>query len=104
MSSYLSQLLHRRLSVAQALGKSVGYLKAKAGLTPTDAQVDDVVAKAEAAAQFAATAVQTAFADYIRTHAPLLPADVIAAQAATVGLHIIDAAIAGAGNVVKANN
>lgn len=102
--SYLSELLHRQINAGQALGKSVAYIKQRIGLVPTDAQVDGIVTQAEEAAALAAKAAAAVFAGYIRTHAPMLPAEVIAATAATMGLQLIDAAIAGAANVIKDSN
>lgn len=102
--SYLTDLAHRRVTVTQFLGKSVGYLKNKMGLAPTDAEVDTVAAAAEAAAAVTAQGVQDLLTAYIAAHAPMLPASVIATQASTVALHVVDAAISGAANVVKANN
>lgn len=103
--SFLSDLKNRRITATQFLGKSAGYLLQIAkGALPSDDKVTAIAAKAEADAATAAGAAQAAFAVYIRTHYPLLPAEIIATQAATLGLHLIDAAISGAANVVKANN
>jgi uncharacterized membrane protein len=102
--SYLTELIGHRITKEQALAKSVGYIRRKLGLSVTDAQVDSVVVAAEAAASQAANSMQVALTAFIRAQAPMLPAEVIATVAATAALNVVDAAIAGAGNVVKANN
>jgi hypothetical protein len=102
--SYLSELLHRQITVGQALAKSVGYIKRKTLGTVSDADVDAAVAKAEKDAATLAATLQKQLATYIAAHIPLLPADVIAAAATTAALNAVDVGIAGLGNIVKANN
>jgi hypothetical protein len=97
--SYLSQLKARQITAKEFLAKSVAYLKAKVGLTVSDEAVDDAVA----AAEILIDAVEAAVKAYLASALPQLPA-ALAASAATGVLNHIDAAIAGAGNVVKANN
>ena len=98
--SYLSDLLHRRVSAKDTLAKSVTYLKVKLGITVSDDVVDHAV---KATDEFT-DAVDALAKAYIATHLPLLPAQVVATAAVTSLLQTIDTAIAGAANVVKANN
>lgn len=98
--SYLSELLNRQITAKDFLAKSITYLKAKVGLTVSDEAVDTAV---EATDKFT-DALQVAAEAYIATHFPALPAQVIATAAVTQLLNTIDAAAAGAGNVIKANN
>ncbi len=97
--SYLSELIHKRISAAQFLAKSAKYLSTKTGFAPTDAQVDAVVSATDKVTDD----IETAIAAYLSAHLPALPA-AIAVSATTAALGVIDAAIAGAGNVIKDNN
>lgn len=97
--SYLSQLKNHQITAKVFLAKSTRYLKEKAGLTVSDDAVDAAVAAADKLTD----AVETAVKAYIASTLPQLPAE-LAASAATAVLTHLDAAIAGAGNVIKANN
>lgn len=98
--SYLSDLIRRKITAKEFLAKSVTFLKEKAGITVSDAAVD----KAVKATDELTDALQKIAEVYIATHLPLLPAQVVATAGVTAMLNTIDSAIAGAGNVVKANN
>jgi hypothetical protein len=97
--SYLSQLKNRQLDAKGFLAKSVRYLKDKLGITVSDTSVD----RAVTATDHLTDAVEVAVRAYLATALPQLPA-ALATSAATAVLNHIDAAIAGAGNVVKDNN
>lgn len=97
--SYLSQLKNRQISAKEFLAKSVGYLSRKLGVTVSDQKVDEAVAALDRVTDD----VETALAAYLSTHVPGLPV-AIATAATTAALNVIDAAIAGAGNVIKENN
>jgi hypothetical protein len=97
--SYLSQLKNKQIGAKTFLAKSVRYLKEKLGLTVSDAAVDQAVAAADQLTD----AVEAAVKIYLAATLPQLPA-VLATSAATTVLAHIDAAIAGAGNVIKDNN
>lgn len=103
--SYLSDLKNRRTGAVQFLGLSARYiLSLGKTLIPSDSDLDAAQKRAEEGAATAAAASEAAFAVYLRTHYPMLPAEVIASQAATAALTLIDSAISGATNVLKANN
>lgn len=97
--SYLSELLRGKSSAKETLAKSVRYLKNKLGVTVSDKAVDDAVKATDKLTDAIQVAVQT----YIATTVPQLPA-ALATSAVTAVLNHIDAAIAGAGNVIKDNN
>lgn len=98
--SYLSEMIHRQITAKQFLAKSVVYLKEKAGITVSDDGVDVAV---EATDKFT-DALQALAVIYIQTHFPDLPGKATAVAGVTALLNTIDAAAAGAGNVIKANN
>lgn len=97
--SYLSELKNGKISASEFLAKSTNYLKRKLGASVSDEDVDDAVKAVDKMTD----AVETAVHLYIKTSLPALPA-AIAVSAATAVLNHIDAAIAGAGNVIKENN
>jgi hypothetical protein len=97
--SYFSQLKSHQITAKQFLAKSTAYLKAKLGITVSDDAVDAAVGAADALTN----AVEMAVKGYISSVLPQLPAE-LATSAATAVLNHLDAAIAGAGNVIKDNN
>lgn len=97
--SYFSQLKRNQITAKEFLAKSVGYLSRKLGVTVSDEKVDEAVQ----AVDNVTDQVEAALAKYIAAHVPGLPA-VIAVAATNAALNVIDAAIAGAGNVIKENN
>jgi hypothetical protein len=97
--SYLTDLIHKRIDAAKFLGQSVHFLKDKLGISVNDATVDAAVKASDKLTDVIEAAVKT----YIATTLPQLPA-ALATSAATAVLHHLDAAIAGAGNVIKDNN
>jgi hypothetical protein len=97
--SYVSELKNKQIDAKGFLAKSVRYLKEKLGFTITDEAVDHAVSATDKLTDAIEAVVKT----YIATTLPQLPA-ALATSAATAVLHHIDAAIAGAGNVIKDNN
>jgi hypothetical protein len=98
--SYLTELLRRQVGAKDALAKSVRYIKTRLGITVSDHIVDVGVRAGDTLTDAVEMAVKT----YIATTGVPLPAQVLAASAATTVFAHIDAAIAGAGEVIKANN
>lgn len=94
--SYLSQLKNRQITAAQALAKSVAYLRDKLGVGLTDAQIDQAVDATDRMTD----ELEVVLANYIAKHFPALP-PAIAVAASTAALNVVDAAVAGAANVVK---
>lgn len=86
------------LKAANALGDSVAFIKRKTGLAVSDAQVDDLQAKARAASD-QIEAVLVELIDDI----PGVP-NIVAKIAAHAAMQALDAAIAAAGESVKAHN
>ncbi len=97
--SYLSQLKNHQITAKQFLAKSVTYLATKTGLTVSDEAVDHAVQ----ATDDLTDKLELVLGAFIRAHLPALPA-AIATSAATAALNVVDAAVAGAGNVIKDNN
>lgn len=97
--SYLSDLKNHKITLSQFLGKSVAYLNTKLGITVTDAAVDAGVNHLDEMTDKIETAVTT----YISAVLPALPA-ALAVAASNAVIATLDAAIAGAGNVIKDNN
>jgi uncharacterized membrane protein YdjX (TVP38/TMEM64 family) len=97
--SWLSDWKKKRLTTAEVLGKSFGYLKKKLGQAVSDEQVDELVEAADAATD----KLEVIIAQLIQAKAPILPA-AIATIAAAQAMAVVDAAIAAAANVVKDNN
>ena len=98
--SYLSQLKNNQITIKEFLAKSVGYIHRKLGLTLSDEKVDEVV---EFTDDFT-DRLEELVAWYIKSKVPFLPAQELATSAASSVLNHIDAAIAGAGAVIKENN
>lgn len=97
--SWLSTVTNLRDTAAKALGNSIGALKRWTGVTVSDADVD----KAVTAAEKLAGDVEALVNVYLTTHAPgMLGGVAVLASHAVVS--VVDSAIAGAGNVIKANN
>jgi len=99
MGSYASQLKNHQITFKQFLVKSVTYLKNELGLSVSDEAVDVTVKATDELTDVLEAAIVT----YLELHLPKIPAE-IAISAATAALATIDAAIAGAGNVIKENN
>lgn len=97
--SWLSDLVKGRKKAPEVIALSVIYLRTKLGVTVTDAKVDE----ATAAAKRLGDVMENALKAYIAVQAPGLPA-AVASMAVIAAFNSIDAAIAGAANVVKANN
>jgi hypothetical protein len=97
--SYLSELTNHKITLSQFLGKSVAYLNNKLGITVTDEAVDAGVNHLVTTTDTIETAVKA----YISNVLPALPA-ALAVAASNAVIATIDAAIAGAGNVIKDNN
>jgi len=87
------------MSASEVLAKSVVYLKTKLGITVSDEKVDEAVKATDALTD----QLEAILKAYLATQLPALPA-AVASQAVTAALNTLDAAIAGAGAVVKANN
>lgn len=105
MSSYLDQMLERRITVRQFLAKSAGWLARKSGLSDDD--VDQAVKRADKATDEAAKAIAQTAAALLTKSFPVLPAAtiaVIAERVANNAMDEIDTAIAAVGAFVKANN
>lgn len=85
-------------SAAKTVGNSVAFIKGKFGVSVSDAQADQGVVKAEAVAADLVKVLE-AYIDSI----PGVPS-IVAHLAAEAALKIIDSAIAGAGEAIKANN
>lgn len=94
--SYLSELKNHQISLSQFVGKSVVYLQTKLGLTVSDKAVDEATASTT---KFVNDLEGVALA-WIQATLPALPA-AVATAAANAALNVVDAAIAGAGNVIK---
>lgn len=97
--SYLSQLKNHQITTKQFLAKSVTYLATKLGVTVSDEKVDEAVK----AVDDVTDKIEQIITAYLAAQLPALPA-AIATAATTAALNTIDAAIAGAGNVIKENN
>lgn len=97
--SYLSNLISHKMTAKQFLANSVVYLKTKLGITVSDDAVDRAISAADALTDVVEAAVKA----YIASTLPQLPAE-LATSAATAVLTHLDAAIAGAGNVIKQAN
>jgi len=97
--SYLSEVLRRKITAKEGLAKSVTYLAQRLGLHVDDAAVDKAVQATDAFTDSVEALVDT----YIKDHLPALPAAVVQ-SAVTSLMSTIDAAVAGAANVVKDNN
>lgn len=96
--SWTSKIKSALKAAAETVGNSVAYINREFGITVSDEQVDAAVATADAVTD-QLVGVLERYIDGI----PGVPTAVahIAAQAA---MNAIDAAIAGAGETIKANN
>ena len=97
--SWLMDLIKGRKKAPEVIALSVIYLRTKLGVTVTDAKVDE----ATAAAKKLGDVMEEAIKAYIAVQAPGLPA-AVASMAVIAAFNSIDAAVAGAANVIKANN
>lgn len=97
--SYLSDWLSKKKSGAEALAKSIEYARERFGLSVTDAQAD----AAKKACDELVDDIERLIVVFIKLWAPKLPLVVATTTAAIVG-SVLQTAIAGATNVVKANN
>lgn len=96
--SWKTSLSKRLGEAAKTLGASVGFLRKTMGATVTDAQVDGAVKKADELTD----RLEALLVEYI-DDIPGVP-NILAKLAAEQALRVIDAAIAGAGEAVKARN
>lgn len=97
--SWLTKIKSALKLDGKTVGESIGYLLKKAGKLVTDKQVDALVAKSDKVTD----QIEAALAAFIKAEVPLLPT-AVASMAASAAMQIVDAAIAGAANVVKDNN
>ena len=97
--SWLTSVLRGKMSASEVLARSVVYLKTKLGITVSDEKVDEAVKATDALTD----QLEAILKAYLATQLPALPA-AVASQAVTAALNTLDAAIAGAGAVVKSNN
>lgn len=86
------------LKAANALGDSVAFIKRKTGVAVSDAKVDELQAKARAASD----KIEAALVELI-DDIPGVP-NIVAKIAAHAAMQALDAAIAAAGESVKARN
>jgi hypothetical protein len=100
--SYLSDLKKGVLSPLGFVKKSAGWLARQVGLDDDD--VDELVAKADAATDLALDDATDLFSGLLAQAFPALPEkarQVIAHRAAMAGLEAIDTAVSAAGAVIK---
>lgn len=83
---------------ADVLGDSIAFIKRKAGVTVSDEKVDELQAKARIAAE----QIEAALVELI-DDIPGVP-NIVAKIAAHAAMQAVDAAIAAAGESIKANN
>lgn len=96
--SWKSWVQAQLTAATQTLGDSIAYLKRKTGLTITDRQADALAAKA----QKAIADIEAILAGVI-DEIPGVPS-IVAKIGAHAAAQVLDAAIAGAAEAVKANN
>jgi hypothetical protein len=96
--SWKKKIINAATEVAETLGNSVAYIKRQFGVTVTDEQVDAAVQHADAVTD-ELTKVLAAYVDSI----PGVPS-IVANLAAQTAMKIVDSAIAGAGEAIKARN
>lgn len=97
--SWATDWFRKRKTTAQVVGLSTVYLQQKLGVTVSDKNVDD----ATKAAVKLGDDLETLVKAYVSARIPGLGA-AVAAIAVTAAFNVIDAAIAGAAETVKANN
>lgn len=97
--SWLTSVIRGKMTASEVLARSTVYLKTKLGVTVSDDKVDEAVKVTDDLTDQLEAVIKA----YLAAQLPALPA-AIATQAVTAALNTIDAAIAGAGNVIKANN
>ena len=105
MSSYLDQMLERRITVRQFLAKSAGWLARKSGLSDDD--VDQAVKRADKATDEAARVMSGTVLALITKSFPMIPAAtaaVIAERVAAGAMEELDTAIAAVGAFIKEHN
>lgn len=96
--SWLKKTTDAAKSAATLLGGSVAFIKRQFNVTVTDDQVDALEAKARQVSD----QIEAILADYI-DDIPGVPT-IVATLAASLAMKAVDAAIAGAGEAVKAKN
>lgn len=97
--SYLSDWLNKKKTGAEALAASVAYARERFGLRVTDDQAD----AAKKACDELVDQIEALVVVFIKTRAPMLPLVVATTAAAILG-SVLQTAIAGATNTIKANN
>jgi hypothetical protein len=94
--SWLSRIKSALKLDGKTVGESIAYLMKKAGKLVTDKQVDQLVAKSDKVTD----QIEVALAAFIKAEVPLLPT-AVATMAASAAMNVVDAAIAGAANVLR---
>jgi len=97
--SWITDLVRGRKKAPEVIALSTIYLREKLGLTVSDEKIDE----AKAAAIKLGDGLEAAIKVYLQAQAPGIPA-AVGSMAVIAAFNSIDAAIAGAANVVKANN